>query len=216
MRIKRVTTTVVLCGLAAFGTTDVAFGEAPGDRAARARAAGIEVSPSAAAEMDRAPGGSCFQDPTQAKCGGVKALRVANNVVQDDGATVVSTLPAVARSRTRARAAASASCILRADYPFFAAGYAQGSGNYQCTGAVTYMEAYFTLYDFISTGKRVLNVAQRTKNSYGQVSANVTSDCNHAVNSRLYEMESRGYFRTGGVLYSSGRAFRQDSFVCPY
>jgi hypothetical protein len=83
-------------------------------------------------------------------------------------------------------------CAVKADYPFFAAGLAQGNGSNTCTNAVSRQELYVTLYDYISSGRRQLDTRASSKNGGGTLNGQPKFDCDHPVSTRQYQVLSEG------------------------
>lgn len=179
-----------------------------------ARAAGITVDPGAAAAMAAAPVGSCYHDPTQAKC--PPATRIASPAESLAEGPYAGTATAQTAGKHRAVAhAAIDQCAVNVSAPYFAAGLAQADGKNQCFSTVTAQELYVTLYDYISTGRRQLDV--RTDSGPGGTTTRASPkfDCYHPVSSRQYEAFAEGYAELQGVWYAAS----QDKFTtmtCPY
>lgn len=183
-------------------------------RADKARAAGITVDPGAEKAMAEAPAGTCLSDPNEAKCPKVTRIAAAVEGNSDPDFTAFAfTEEAVAPSLTFA--AGIPQCFVKSDPPFFAAGLAQGNGAHTCTTAASYQELYVTLYDYISTGRRSLDVRSSSGVGGQTLRGSPKFDCNHATNSRQYETEAFGYSVVQGTGYS---ATQKDfaTFKCPY
>jgi hypothetical protein len=181
-----------------------------------ARTAGIIIDPGAEAAMAAAPVGSCYNDPTQGKCPNATRVAADPPTPTPNGVTAYAPLSTSERpAQAGVAPAAVDQCAVKADYPFFAAGLAQGNGANTCTNAVTRQELYVTLYDYISTGRRQLDTRAVAKNGGGTLNGQPKFDCYHPVSIRQYEVLSEGYALMGGVWYAASQD-RFASFKCPY
>lgn len=182
---------------------------------AKAKMAGIIVDPDAEAAMAAAPLGSCYNDPTQRKC--PKAARVAAPTAGSAGGDLTyAPLPGPGSAALATTSAAAVDqCYVKADPPYFAAGYAQGNGANTCTNAVSRQELYVTLYDYISSGRRQLDTRASAKNGGGTLTGQPTFNCDHPVSTRQYEVQSEGYALLQGTWYAATQN-KFASFKCPY
>lgn len=172
--------------------------------------------------MEKAPIGSCFNDPTQPKC--PPAERISDSMASTDSGDATLYAPAspvasAAKSaksrRRRAFAAAVPQCAVRATEPFFAAGLAQGFGANQCYSTVTRHELYVTRYDYISSGRRALDTRTAVGTGASTIRGEPKFNCYHAVNSRKYEVLAEGYALLQGVWYAANQR-KYATFTCPY
>jgi hypothetical protein len=178
-----------------------------------AKAAGILIDPGAADAMVAAPVGSCYNDPTQAKC--PPANRVASPAESlTQGPYAAAAQVAAKRDRISAHAAID-QCAINVNAPYFAAGLAQTDGKNQCYSPVTSQELYVYLYDYISTGKRLLDTRSATGPGGTTIRASPKFDCSHPVSSRKYESHAEGYALLQGVWYAASQT-KTNTMTCPY
>jgi hypothetical protein len=188
----------------------------------KALAKGIAIDPGVAEQMKAAPEGSCFNDPTQAQCPPVKRMARTVTTPLADGWLAYGPAPAAAdatatiarRSPARARAAAIDQCAVRADYPYYSVGRARGGGANQCSSAVSRQELYVSLYDYISTGRRLLDTKSASGGGGVTIRAYPSSDCAHSATARKYEVLAEGYSYLRGVWYAANQT-KYDTFRCP-
>jgi hypothetical protein len=94
--------------------------------------------------MERAPAGSCPNDPTQPKCPKATKVIESPTVEQDDGAIAFAPGPAASATREARAAQWPWQCQLRLGdaSPYKAAGYAQMDTSATCSVAVSAFELY--------------------------------------------------------------------------
>lgn len=167
----------------------------------RAKAAGIKVDPGAEEAMKQAPADSCYGDPTQAKCPPAKriAAPVQSEFYGEAAPPAENETANASATKTKAKAAQAPQCAVRANAPYFAAGLAQGFGANQCYATVTRHELYVSLYDYISTGRRLLDSRSAAGTGASTIRAEPRFNCNHAASARQYEVYATGYALLRGV-----------------
>lgn len=132
----------------------------------KARAAGIELAPGAAAVMAAAPPGTCLNDPTLPSCPDVD--RVAAPVTSSGAVTAFGPgiTPANVARASRALAAKGATkaaaidqCWVRASAPYYTTGIAHGHAANECQPTVSSHEVFATLEKRYNNVWSVMEVA---------------------------------------------------------
>jgi hypothetical protein len=213
------------CGVALFVavTAPTAVPAVSGKRAgiAKARDGGVQIDPDAAVLMARAPQGSCANDPTQDKCPPIRAVVRSDTVDMPDGSVaygpgVTATTAAASSASTApvARAAQVPQCFLRANYPYYSAGWAWGEGVNTCTAAAEEQLLYVWLKRTNADSVWVqLDVRSAEKLGGGTIRRTAGYNCGHS-NQRHYMTQSDGYSVVGGTMYAA-TAQRREWLTCP-
>jgi len=195
-----------------------ATGRGPGGSAGveRARAAGVRISPDAAAAMARAPAGTCMNEPTLAKCSGVK--EVVAGGFQSVPESAFNPPEPLARSTPRARAAQSLSCFITARRPEMlnvSGNYrARGQGDSFCTSGVVVQELYVDLERYQGGWGNIANDAARA-NDGRQITAIARYDCYH-FDAYNYRTQALGYAEDGsGRGFTGSRISETQYYTCP-
>lgn len=185
----------------------------PGGRAGidKAKTAGIAIDPAVEAMMARAPEGSCPNDPTQAKCGKLKAVVYAPEFFGvENPPTTSASASKVSRKIKRLRAHASyiTQCIVNVSdqSPYKAAGYAQVDAKQYCSAAVTVHYLYalaLKWYNGQYVQMKTVASDSRPGNSWAYASARYY--CTATV-SRYWQGRADGYASLKGVLYGGSFA----------
>lgn len=163
--------------------------------------------------MAAAPVGSCYNDPTQAKC--PPAVRVASPAESLTAGPYAATAQAASKPDRITAHAAIDQCAVNVNEPYFAAGLAQTDGKNQCYSSVTRHELYVQLYDFISSGQRLLDSRSDSGPGGTTIRASPKFDCYHPVSSRKYESDAQGYALLQGVWYAASQT-KTHTMTCPY
>jgi hypothetical protein len=210
----------LIVGASASTSAKAATRASPADGVVHAKAAGIKLDPGAAQAMEAAPVGSCYNDPTLAKC--PPATRVA--APSSDGAGYTFSFgspdadpvagiasarraPAKATSRRagvrRARISEFAYCTgsLSNNSPYKAAGLAQMDAKNYCTSNIDQNDIYIVLskYDLNWDSWRQINSDYFAKQTTGRWHYySLRSDC-ESNSRRNWKAEIDSYANDNGT-----------------
>jgi hypothetical protein len=188
----------------------------------RARKAGITIDPAIVSLMERAPAGSCQNDPTLAGCPRVKEMIYAPRyfgLSTDDPTANASQRGKRLRARApRARMSIDQCAIHVTDQsPYKAAGQAQGDYRSYCSTAVSQNDVYIALYKYDLNQQSWRLIHSRW---IGNVSRGVTHYY-HLANgcasntTRAWRAQIDGYAVLNGVWYGATQK-RDKNLNCNY
>lgn len=172
----------------------------------RARAAGIKVDPAAAKAMAEAPIGSCFNDPTQAKCPPAHTVTGYADAAGSSFGPAPGTTTAARAKRPSGRARARAAqfnyqCEVHAAIVYYAAGMAHGDGWNRCSAAVTRQELYVNIDKFYKDVWYQYASDYATAIGGPRIDVHVHYTCT-AYPLRAWRTQAYGYSLLQGVWYA--------------
>jgi hypothetical protein len=153
--------------------------------------------------MERAPAGSCINDPLKAGCPEVTRVELVGS--GRSPAAAASRAAKARSSSTKARAAQANQCAVNGEPPeilyYGGTHRARGRGYNTCTAYAQVQELYVTLQRFQSNFWASLAQGHAGPTTGGRtIGATATYDCNHQ-NVYAYRTEAMGYAVVFGIGY---------------